>query len=100
MAGMLDMVIGLAALVGRNTYNFGELLQHPILKVLIGTHYVTSIAYINPCAWLYIGTSHEWIGNMLEAFNQGDIRRFRTIAAESKVVCTSPHSSFIIVHSL
>lgn len=68
--------VGLAALVGRDTYNFGELLQHPIVKVLVGT-------------------PHEWIGNMLEAFNHGDIRRFRTIAAESKVPVLAENEQFL-----
>jgi len=53
--------VGLAALVGNNIYNFGELLQHPILQVLKGTQ-------------------HEWLADLLAAFNSGNIKLYQTIA--------------------
>jgi len=52
--------VGRAALVGKNTYNFGELLQHPVLGVLKGT-------------------PHEWIHNMLFACNAGNLEKFQAI---------------------
>jgi 26S proteasome regulatory subunit N9 len=52
----LAVDIGLAALLG-DIYNFGELLQHPILQVLSST-------------------SHAWVAEMLMAFNRGDIKTF------------------------
>eukprot|EP00457_Paulinella_chromatophora_P003341 gb/GEZN01003348.1/.p1 GENE.gb/GEZN01003348.1/~~gb/GEZN01003348.1/.p1 ORF type:complete len:389 (+),score=76.23 gb/GEZN01003348.1/:99-1265(+) len=52
--------IGLAALTGKDTYGFGELLRHPILKALAGT----------PQAWL---------PDLLLAFNKGDINAWNTI---------------------
>jgi 26S proteasome regulatory subunit N9 len=52
--------IGLAALLGANIYNFGELLQHPILASLDGTEYA-------------------WLPKMLQAFNAGNIPEFNAI---------------------
>ena len=48
--------LGLAALVGDNIFNFGELLTHPILTCLDG--------------------EHAWIGEILFAFNKGDIAKY------------------------
>jgi len=55
--------LGRAALIGKNIYNFGELLQHPVLAVLRGT-------------------PHEWIGHVLVAFNGGDISRFQELCKQ------------------
>jgi 26S proteasome regulatory subunit N9 len=49
--------VGLAALLGDNIYNFGELLQHPILEVLAST-------------------THAWVADMLQAFNHGDLKAY------------------------
>lgn len=57
--------IGLAALLGKNIYNFGELLQNPILKTLDSTEYV-------------------WLPKMLQAFNQGNIKAFNDIFGQVK----------------
>jgi 26S proteasome regulatory subunit N9 len=58
--------VGLAALIGDSIYNFGELLQHPILKVLQGTR-------------------NEWLSQLLFVFNVGDLDRFKSIlSAEEK----------------
>ena len=57
--------IGLAALLGKNIYNFGELLQHPILKTLDATEYV-------------------WLPKLLNTFNQGNIKEFNTIFGQVK----------------
>jgi len=52
--------LALAALIGDTIYNFGELLQHPILKVLEGT-------------------KHEWLAQTLFVFNAGDIDKWKQI---------------------
>lgn len=57
--------IGLAALLGKNIYNFGELLQHPILNTLDGTEYA-------------------WLPKMLQTFNKGDIPEFNNIFSTVK----------------
>lgn len=57
--------IGLSALLGINIYNFGELLQHPILASLEGTKYA-------------------WLPSLLRAFNAGNIAEFNTIFGQVK----------------
>jgi 26S proteasome regulatory subunit N9 len=57
--------IGLAALLGKNIYNFGELLQHPILKSLDATEYA-------------------WLPKLLVTFNQGNIKGFNEIFEQVK----------------
>ncbi|KAH9821006.1 hypothetical protein DFH28DRAFT_951221 [Melampsora americana] len=52
--------LGLAALLGDTIYNFGELLQHPILDSLNGTPY-------------------EWIKSLLFAFNDGNLGIFESL---------------------
>lgn len=49
--------LGLAALLGDGIYNIGELLTHPILDSLKGTE-------------------NEWLIDLLQAFNKGDINKF------------------------
>jgi 26S proteasome regulatory subunit N9 len=51
-------LLGIAALLGDNIYNFGELLAHPILESLNGTN-------------------ESWLVELLYAFNSGDIQKFR-----------------------
>ncbi|KAL3743902.1 hypothetical protein ACJRO7_019065 [Eucalyptus globulus] len=52
--------LSLSALLGDNIYNFGELLAHPIIKSLEGTK----------VGWLYY---------ILQAFNAGDLVRYRDL---------------------
>jgi len=52
--------LSLAALLGENIYNFGELLAHPIIKSLLGTKV-------------------EWLYHILEAFNSGDLVRYQEL---------------------
>lgn len=52
--------VSLAAIVGEGIYNFGELLQHPIVMKLHGT-------------------PQQWLSELLFAFNRGDITTFRKI---------------------
>ena len=54
--------LAVAAVLGDTVYNFGELMMHPILASLKGTQ-------------------HEWLGNLLLAFNAGDIGKFDVISA-------------------
>jgi len=54
--------LGLAALVGENIYNFGELLAHPVLASLNGTN-------------------QEWMSALLQAFNRGDIAQYEALVA-------------------
>jgi len=62
---LLASDIGLAALIGTNIYNFGELLQQPILASLDGTEY-------------------SWLGSLLRAFNNGSISDFNSLFASVK----------------
>ncbi|CAO2043555.1 unnamed protein product [Urochloa humidicola] len=52
--------LSLAALLGENIYNFGELLAHPIIHGLLGTQ-------------------AEWIFHMLSAFNSGNIALYQEL---------------------
>lgn len=51
------LFLSLAALLGEGIYNFGELLQHPVLQTLIGTR-------------------DQWLVDLLFAFNRGDLKKF------------------------
>eukprot|EP00850_Spirogloea_muscicola_P017939 SM000159S01770 [mRNA] locus=s159:118653:121113:- [translate_table: standard] len=55
----LDLAVdlSLAALLGENIYNFGELLAHPIVHSLEGS-------------------SFEWLYHVLQAFNAGDLHQY------------------------
>ncbi|MCP9261346.1 26S proteasome non-ATPase regulatory subunit 13 [Dirofilaria immitis] len=57
------VLLGFAALLGDNVYNFGELLAHPILKSLEGTR-------------------EKWIIDLLYAFNSGDLNKFNEYRAQ------------------
>ncbi|KAI0002370.1 hypothetical protein F4779DRAFT_631023 [Xylariaceae sp. FL0662B] len=52
--------LGIAALVSDSIYNFGELLQHPILSALTG--------------------DFSWLRDLLLAFNRGDLAAFDTLS--------------------
>ncbi|CAJ0608285.1 unnamed protein product [Cylicocyclus nassatus] len=54
------VLIGFAALLGENVYNFGELLAHPILKALEGS-------------------GEKWLSEVLYAFNCGDLNKFYSL---------------------
>jgi len=55
--------LSLAALLGKDIFNFGELLAHPILDDLKGNN-------------------KEWIVRILIAFNSGDVRKFSDMKKE------------------
>lgn len=52
--------LGIAALLGESIYNFGELLQHPILGNLDNS-------------------PHAWIKDLLFVFNAGDIGKYESL---------------------
>lgn len=58
--------LSLAALLGKDIFNFGELLAHPILDDLKGT-------------------KQEWIVKVLMAFNSGDVRKFSSMRSEWEI---------------
>ncbi|XP_015789826.1 26S proteasome non-ATPase regulatory subunit 13 [Tetranychus urticae] len=51
--------LALAALLGESIFNFGELLQHPIVE--------------------YLKRKHNWLLDLLYAFNAGDLERFEKL---------------------
>nr|UCK81615.1 26S proteasome non-ATPase regulatory subunit 13 [Arenicola marina] len=55
--------LGLAALLGKGVYNFGELLAHPILNKL----------------W---ETEKQWLVDLLYAFNSGNIGKFEELKSK------------------
>jgi len=54
--------LGIAALVGEKLYNFGELLEHPVVATLEQTQYA-------------------WLAQLLRAFNAGDIEQYEALVA-------------------
>lgn len=56
--------IGIAALVGTDIYNFGEVLDHAIIRSLKGT-------------------DSEWLLLLLEAFNKGNLAKFEAVSKQS-----------------
>ncbi len=56
--------LALAALVGNNVFNFGEIVEHPILAALDGTQ-------------------DAWLAELLAAFQTGDIDAFNGIVSEN-----------------
>lgn len=58
--------LGLAAILGKDVYNFGELLGHPILESLNGTDY-------------------QWLVDLLYAFNSGNLQRFEELRSQWQV---------------
>lgn len=55
--------LGLAALLGEGIYNIGELLTHPILESLQNSE-------------------NEWMIDLLQAFNKGDINKFEQMKSK------------------
>jgi len=66
----LSFDLSLAALLGDNIYNFGELLAHPIVKSLMGT-------------------SVEWLYFILQAFNAGDLTKYQELCHNYKAALTA-----------
>lgn len=53
----------LASLVGERTFDFGKMVSLPILAVLEGTQY-------------------QWMVGLMNAFNDGDIKKYRELAEQ------------------
>jgi 26S proteasome regulatory subunit N9 len=63
----LAVDLSLAALLGENIFNFGELLGHPVLASLRGSGY-------------------EWLAELLAAFNAGDLAAYDALCAKHAAV--------------
>lgn len=59
----LALHLSLAALLGKNVFNFGELLAHPILKFLEKS-------------------SDDWLVELLRAFNSGNVSKFKSMKGQ------------------
>lgn len=59
--------LGLAALLGEGIFNIGELLAHPIIESLKGTE-------------------NQWLVDLLQAFNKGDIEKFERMKPQWSVI--------------
>ncbi|TVU15909.1 hypothetical protein EJB05_39452, partial [Eragrostis curvula] len=62
--------LSLAALLGENIYNFGDLLAHPIIHSLSGTQV-------------------EWIYHMLQAFNSGNLALYQELCKTHNTALSS-----------
>lgn len=69
--------LSIAALVSESIYNFGELLLHPILDSLKKTE-------------------HDWLRELLFAFNRGDLRAYDVLTIHiSKDKLLQQHQTFL-----
>jgi len=59
-AATISFDLGIAALVGEGLYNFGELLEHPVVSTLESGEYA-------------------WLAQLLRAFNAGDIAKYESL---------------------
>jgi 26S proteasome regulatory subunit N9 len=55
--------LGIAALVGEGLYNFGELLEHPVVTTLEETEFA-------------------WLSELLRAFNAGNIAQYESLVGQ------------------
>jgi len=58
--------LGVAALVGETIFNFGDLLEHPLIESLQGT-------------------DNQWLADIIYAFNTGNITRWKELQVEHSV---------------
>lgn len=58
----LAVDLSLAALLGEDIYNFGELIAHPVVKTLTGPK-----------------SSYGWLKDLLVAFNSGDLDKYDSL---------------------
>ena len=69
--------LSIAALVSDSIYNFGELLQHPVLESLKST-------------------THAWLRDLLYAFNRGDLGAYHLLEInQSKAPQLEQHKDFL-----
>jgi 26S proteasome regulatory subunit N9 len=70
--------LSIAALVSDSIYNFGELLLHPILDFLKDTE-------------------HDWLRDLLFAYNRGDLAAYHSLASNlAKVPLLKEHEHFLL----
>eukprot|EP00563_Minutocellus_polymorphus_P013190 CAMPEP_0181064552 /NCGR_PEP_ID=MMETSP1070-20121207/24257_1 /TAXON_ID=265543 /ORGANISM="Minutocellus polymorphus, Strain NH13" /LENGTH=395 /DNA_ID=CAMNT_0023144865 /DNA_START=171 /DNA_END=1359 /DNA_ORIENTATION=+ len=55
--------LSMAALTGDGVYNFGEVVQHPLLRCLVGT-------------------AHAWLVELMEASAAGDVAAFKAVSTK------------------
>lgn len=60
--------VSLAALLGTDVYNFGELLMHPVMEVLRNS------------------ASYAWLYDILECFHQGDIPHYEALCCQHAAI--------------
>jgi len=72
--------VSIAALLGETIYNFGELLQQPVLKVLSESK-----------------SEWAWLPDLLYLFNRGDVTKFASLVDDKKVFqpILSKHGEFL-----
>jgi len=61
---------GLSALIGKEIFNYGEILEHPIIEVLRGSNF-------------------EWLGESLSIFNRGSIEDWKHFQEVHKDILNS-----------
>ncbi len=66
----LAVDVALAALVGDGVFNFGEIIEHPIM---------TSLA----------GTPEAWLADLIRVFHTGDVDVFNMIVASNRAAYDS-----------
>ena len=66
--------LGIAALVGEGLYNFGELLEHPVVATLESTEF-------------------GWLADLLRAFNAGDIDQYELLVAQHHAQQRGPRAA-------
>jgi hypothetical protein len=83
-AACVNLMNSLAAITGEGVFNFGEVVATAAVKALANT-------------------PNAWLGQLLEAFNKGDIDAFNTITADNKVcvtcIVTCAPFALLTVHS-
>ena len=72
--------IGLAAILGKEIYNFGELLAHPVLEVLKATQ------------------DRKWLVDLLIAFNSGDMPAFESLKLHWQVNILLSSQTYLFIH--
>jgi len=104
--------VGLAALLGTNVYNFGELVQRtttptacvPLQMFMVQKRVFWTLTFIrsirfsppqvqHPIVKTLENTEFAWLAELLVAFNVGDIVKYQRVAEAAKKVGSYPHSS-------
>jgi len=74
--------LGVAALVGEETYNFGDLVSRYFSLMCPNRLVLISCCQLaHPIVDSLNGTKREWLAHLLRAFNQGDIAAYESLIA-------------------